>query len=78
MNIEERVRHIIAEQLDMPMERVVAEAKIEDDLEADELQLEIIMEMEDEFGFKIPDCESESLQTVGDFVERVKRMSPEG
>ena len=53
-----------------------AEIKLEksliDDLNADSLDIvELVMSMEDEFGFEIPDSEAEKLRTVGDAVEYI-------
>ena len=55
-SVEEKVKKIICEQLDVPEKDVVPEASFVDDLGADSLdQVELIMAMEEEFDLSIPD-----------------------
>ena len=55
-SIEDRVRAIIAEQLDQDGAEIVPEASFIDDLGADSLDLvELVMHMEEEFDVEIPD-----------------------
>lgn len=56
---------ILINQLGVDRDLVVPEAKLEEDLGADSLDLvEIIMAVEEEFGIDIPDEHAEKLQTV--------------
>ncbi|MDQ7029508.1 MAG: acyl carrier protein [Ardenticatenia bacterium] len=65
----ERVRQIIAEQLDVDPEQITMETRFREDLEADSLDLvELIMAFEEEFGGEISDEEAQEIQTVGDAV----------
>ena len=64
-DIEERVKRIICEQLDVEEKDVVPTASFVDDLGADSLdQVELIMAMEEEFDVEIPDEEAEKITTV--------------
>jgi len=71
-SINERSISIIAEKLGVPAERVVPESKLVDDLSADSLDLvELIMILEDEFDFSIPDEEAEKFTTVKDIIDYI-------
>ena len=70
--IEEKIKKIICEQLDVPEEDVVMDASFVDDLGADSLdQVELIMAMEEEFDVSIPDEDAEKIATVRDAVNYV-------
>jgi acyl carrier protein len=73
MKLEERVIEIIMEQLDVTKEECVPEASFIDDLGADSLDLvELIMEMEENFGIQIADEELEKIRTVKDVIDFLK------
>ena len=74
--IEEKIREIICEQLDVPQEDVVPEASFVDDLGADSLdQVELIMAMEEEFDVSIPDEDAENIGTVQNAVDYVTKAT---
>ena len=71
-DIEEKVKKIICEQLDVSEKDVVPEASFVDDLGADSLdQVELIMAMEEEFDISIPDEDAEKIATVKDAIEYI-------
>ncbi len=73
-DIEEKIRNIICEQLDVAEEDVVPTASFVDDLGADSLdQVELIMAMEEEFDVSIPDEDAENIATVKDAVEYIEK-----
>ncbi len=66
------IQAILVEQLGVDASEVVETASFSEDLNADSLDLvEMIMEMEDKFGVKIPDEDAEKIVTVGDAVDYV-------
>lgn len=72
--IAEQVKQIIAEQLLVDLDEVIEDASFIEDLGADSLDtVEMIMEIEDEFGIEIPDEDAEKISTVGHAIEYVKR-----
>ena len=63
----EKIKKILAEQLDVDAEEMTVDTKIADDLGADSLDVvELLMSIEDEFEVEIPDEEIENLKTIGD------------
>ena len=70
--VYERVREVLAERLSVEEADITEEANFQEDLGADSLDLvELIMELEDQFGIKIPDEDAQKIQTVGQAVEYV-------
>ena len=69
----EKMKKILAEQLDADIETITLETDIADDLGADSLDVvEMLMSIEDEFEIEIPDEKIESLKTVGQVVEYIQ------
>ena len=70
--IEARVKDIVVKQLGVEAEVVKAERSFVDDLGADSLGIvELVMNLEEEFGFDIPDDEAENIRTFGNAVEYI-------
>ena len=70
--VYERIREVLAERLSVEETEITEEANFQEDLGADSLDLvEMIMELEDQFGIKIPDEDAQKIQTVGQAVEYV-------
>lgn len=73
-NIEERVRKIVAEQLDQDEVDIVPEASFIEDLGADSLDLvELVMRMEEIFDVEIPDEDAENIRLVQDAIHYIQQ-----
>jgi acyl carrier protein len=63
------LRKLVADGLDVPLEKVVPSASFKEDLGADSLALvEITIAMEEKFGISIPDEEATKFLTVQDAI----------
>ena len=65
MSTFDKVKDIITDKLGVEEEKISAEASFIDDLGADSLDtVELIMQLEEEFGIEIPDEDAETITTV--------------
>jgi len=70
--VYERVKEVLTEQLGVDEGEITEEASFQEDLDADSLDLvELIMELENQFGIKISDEDAQKIQTVGQAVDYV-------
>ena len=70
--LEAKVCHILAENLSVPEATVTPEARFQEDLDADSLDLvEAVLALEEEFGVSIPEEEMEGVKTVGQATQLV-------
>jgi len=76
MNIEERVKQIIAELQGLKDYQIYNISHLKDDLHLDSLDtVELTMALEDEFGIEIPDEDAEKIVTVNDIVQYIQDKS---
>ena len=74
----EKMKEIIAGQLNVDIEEIKLESNFKEDLHADSLDLfELIMALEDEYSVEIPSEELEKLVTVKDVCDYLKAKGVE-
>ena len=74
MDVFEKIRAIVADQLSVDPASITAETRFED-LNADSLDVvEVIMALEDEFGIAIPDEAAEQIKNIGAAVDFIKEV----
>ncbi|HOB86489.1 MAG TPA: acyl carrier protein [Bacillota bacterium] len=72
MDVEEKVKSIIAEQLELDIDSITLETTFEE-IDADSLDIvELVMTLEEEFELEISDEEIEQIKTVGDVVRYIE------
>ncbi|MDL2292458.1 acyl carrier protein [Acholeplasma sp. OttesenSCG-928-E16] len=70
----EKVKKIIANELNVPEEKITLEASLVDDLGADSIDaVEVIMAIEDEFDIEISDEAMKDVKTIGDMVNFIEK-----
>lgn len=73
MEVFDRVRDIVVEELGVEPEEVTPEASFLDDLGADSLDIvELIMAFEEEFDMEIPDEQAENINTVQNVIDYIE------
>ena len=71
----EKIQEMLAESLNLPLEKITLEAKIVDDLGADSLDaVELISRLEDEYNVTVEDDDIENMVTVGDLVNMLEKL----
>ncbi len=74
LEIFEKVKSIICEEIAIEEEKVQMTSSLKDDLGADSLDaVEIIMQLEEAFNIQIPDSEAEGMQTIKDIVDYIAK-----
>ena len=74
----DRIRAHLAQELEVGADRIHEGTRFKEDLEADSLDLvELVMELEDSYGIRIPDEEAVKILTVGQAADFVAAHAPE-
>jgi acyl carrier protein len=73
--ILEKMRETISDQLNIDASKIVEGASLTKDLGADSLDLlQLVTELEDQYGIEIPDEDLEKMQTVGDVLDELEKL----
>ena len=71
----EKIQAMLAEALNLPIEKVTPDSKIVDDLGADSLDVvELLSQLEEEYGIVIPDDQAKHLVTVADVANAIEAL----
>ena len=74
----DKLKEIIMDQLDVEEDEVTMDANIQEDLDADSLDMvDLVMSVEEEFDLKIEDEDVEKIKTVGDIVSFIEAYTAE-
>jgi acyl carrier protein len=74
----ERIRTHLSEELDVDPGAIRDDTRFKEDLRADSLHLvELVVELEDDYGVRIPDDEATRILTVGQAADYVAAHAPE-
>ncbi len=73
MDTFERIRELLAEQLELDANDITLDSDIMEDFDADSLDVvDMVMALEDEYNIEVPDEAVETFRTVGDVVRYVE------
>lgn len=74
-NLEERIKDIMAKSFLIERSRLEDDARLEEDLGVDSLGVfEMVINLEDEFGFELHDKELLKFSRVGEAVEALAKL----
>ena len=74
----EKMKEIIADQLNVDADTITEASKFKEDLGADSLDLfELVMALEDEYSVEIPAEDLEKLTSVGEVMDYLKAKGVE-
>ena len=72
-----KVRDHLATELEIDPAKIESGTRFKEDLDADSLDLyELLMELEDGYGIRVPEEQAARIETVGDAVELVVEHAP--
>lgn len=70
----EKIRELIAKQLNKPVSEITDEKEVVKDLGADSLDVvEMLMNFEEEFDISVPESEAVKIKTVGDIIKLINK-----
>ena len=71
----EKVRAMLAKQLNLQPDKITPESDVVKDLGADSLDVvELLISLEDDYGISIPEDDIVNVKTVQDIVDMIERL----
>lgn len=75
MITSEKIKELIAKQLNKPVSEITDEKEVVKDLGADSLDvMEMLMNLEEEFNITVPEEDAMGIKTVGDIVNLIEKI----
>ncbi|HIY45432.1 MAG TPA: acyl carrier protein [Candidatus Borkfalkia excrementipullorum] len=72
----EKVRDMLAKQLNLSAEQIKPESDVVKDLGADSLDVvELLISLEDDYGISIPEDDIVNVKTVQDIVDMIEKLN---
>ncbi len=72
----EKVRDMLAKQLNVSADKITLESDVVKDLGADSLDVvELLISLEDDYGVSIPEDDIVNVKTVGDIVAMIEKLN---
>ena len=72
----EKIRDMLAKQLNLPAEKITLESDVVKDLGADSHDVvELLISLEDDYGISIPEDDIVNVKTVKDIVDMIERLN---
>lgn len=70
----EKIKELIAKQLNKPVSEITDEKEVVKDLGADSLDVvEMLLNFEEEFDISVPESEAVKIKTVGDIIKLINK-----
>ena len=70
----EKIREVLAERIGIEKEKITMESSIVGDLNIDSIgMIDLIMELEDEYGIEFDEDDADKIKTIGDVVEYIQK-----
>lgn len=70
----EKIREVLAERIGIDKEKITMESSIVGDLNIDSIgMIDLIMELEDEYGIEFDEDDADKIKTIGDVVEYIQK-----
>ena len=72
-NVTERVMKVVSDQLGFDQDKLTLQTSFINDLGSDSLDLiELVMQLEDEFGIQVDEEKRDGIQTIGDVITYIE------
>ena len=71
----QKVRDMLAKQLNLKPEKITTQSDVDKDLGADSLDVvELLISLEDDYGISIPEDDIVNVKTVQDIVDMIEKL----